>query len=134
MATRARLKQNIVTYKEMRPFCENPVCPDPVWNPVTRGSSRDPSAARGAPKGSFIDIVDYIDYIILYYVRLVYYMYVCIYIYIYIYIHIMLCYIIVSYVWPQRRAPEAAGRRRLRHGQAQGPRVSCPRTQARLGE
>ena len=34
VATRAHLKQTISKCREMWPFCENPVCPDPVWNRI----------------------------------------------------------------------------------------------------
>ena len=45
MATRAHLNQTIAKRREMLPFCENPVCPGPVWEPVTHeGGSQIPES------------------------------------------------------------------------------------------
>lgn len=34
VATGAHIKQNITKCKEIWSFCENPVCPEPIWKPV----------------------------------------------------------------------------------------------------
>ena len=45
VAMRANIKHDTAKLKDLWPFCENPVCPDPVWRPVTRA----PFAPRGVP-------------------------------------------------------------------------------------
>ena len=37
VAIHAHLKQNVAKCMKMWPFCENPVCPNPVWKPVRWG-------------------------------------------------------------------------------------------------
>ena len=51
MATHAHLQQNIARCKEMSPFCENPVCPDPVWKPLSIASGRSSGRAGGRSRG-----------------------------------------------------------------------------------
>ena len=45
--------QNLATCRDLRPFCENPDCPDPVWKPVTLarapGGRRPAGTARSVP-------------------------------------------------------------------------------------
>ena len=49
VATRAHFKQHIAKCKELWPFCENPVCPEPVWKPVTylEAGDREPLFPAG---------------------------------------------------------------------------------------
>ena len=60
--TQKQIWQNV---RNLRPFCENPVCPDPVWKPVTSRPAARPTSA-GPRRGRL------------------YYITICIYIYIYI--------------------------------------------------
>ena len=41
VATRAHSKQNMTTFRNLWPCCENPFRPDPVWKPVTKGVMLD---------------------------------------------------------------------------------------------
>ena len=59
VATRAHSKQSMATYMEMWPFCEKPVCPDPVWKTVSCG----PGSHRGrkANKLQHITIIKHLQ-------------------------------------------------------------------------
>ena len=46
VATCTRLKHNITKCEDLWPLCENPVCPDPVWKPVTGEAGPKTPATR----------------------------------------------------------------------------------------
>ena len=50
-ATRAHLKQNKLwqNVRDLRPFCDNPVCPGPVWKPAI-GEARGRSLGGRVPR------------------------------------------------------------------------------------
>ena len=48
VATCARIKQQLQNVRDLCPFHENPVCPDPVWKPVISALARRGAWDAGA--------------------------------------------------------------------------------------
>ena len=84
VATRADLERNMATCVDLRPFCKNPVCPNPVWKPVSE-----------VPQDCHLNYHFILPHG-LQHQRI--YRHICMYIYIYIYIciHIVCIYISLS--------------------------------------
>ena len=79
------LKNNMLQHvRNLRPFCENPACPDPVWKPVRLEQAKREITLCCPRRQVIPSPVRMYIYIYIY----TSYTYICIYIYIYIYTHV----------------------------------------------